>query len=101
MHTDAIGWSSSGSVRLLDQAALPTELRYLEADSVEAMAEAIRALRVRGAPLICIASAMGWAAEAAASVFPQSGGLTGAWLDAAAARLASARPTAVNLGWAV
>src|SRR5574341_484767 len=99
MRTDAIGWSSSGSVRLLDQTALPPELRYLEADSVEAMTEAIRALRVRGAPLIGIAAAMGLAAEAAAVL--ESGGLTGAWLDAAAARLASARPTAVNLGWAV
>ncbi|MBI2616102.1 MAG: S-methyl-5-thioribose-1-phosphate isomerase, partial [Gemmatimonadetes bacterium] len=99
MRTDAIGWSSSGSVRLLDQTALPTEVRYLEADSVEAMVEAIRALRVRGAPLIGIAAAMGLAAEAEQRA--SAAGLTPAWLAAAAAHLASARPTAVNLGWAV
>ncbi len=99
MRTDAIGWGPSGSVRLLDQTVLPGEARYLEIDSVQRMVEAIRTLTVRGAPLIGIAAAMGLAAEAAA--VPASGGLTVTWLDAAAARLASARPTAVNLSWAV
>ncbi|MBI2072741.1 MAG: S-methyl-5-thioribose-1-phosphate isomerase [Gemmatimonadetes bacterium] len=99
VHTDAIGWGPSGWVRVLDQTLLPGEVRYLELHTVDGMVEAIRALRVRGAPLIGIAAAMALAAEAEqrASV----AGLTPAWLDAAAGRLASTRPTAVNLGWAV
>src|SRR3990172_3438908 len=50
VHTDAIGWGENGVVRVLDQALLPGEVRYLELRSVDAMIEAIRALRVRGAP---------------------------------------------------
>jgi methylthioribose-1-phosphate isomerase len=96
MHTDAIGWTESGAVRLLDQTRLPGETRYLEIASVDAMVEAIQSLRVRGAPLIGIAAAMGLAAEAASRR-----ALTPEWLGAAAAKLASARPTAVNLQWAV
>jgi methylthioribose-1-phosphate isomerase len=95
MHTDAIAWGASGSVRLLDQTVLPDQVRYLELDSVDGMVEATRALRVRGAPLIGIAAAMALSAEAA-RVAP-----TAEWLERAAARLAAARPTAVNLGWAV
>jgi methylthioribose-1-phosphate isomerase len=95
MHTDAIGWGASGAVRLLDQVRLPGEVRYLELDSVDGMVEAMRALRVRGAPLIGIAAAMALSAEAARTA------LTAAGLERAAARLAAARPTAVNLGWAV
>ncbi len=96
MHTDAIGWTESGAVRLLDQTRLPRETRYLEIASVDAMVEAIKALQVRGAPLIGIAAAMGLAAEAA-----RQSALNPDWLDAAATRLVSARPTAVNLKWAV
>ena len=47
-----ISWSSAGGIRLLDQTLLPGEERYLTLDSVESVAEAIKALRVRGAPLI-------------------------------------------------
>ncbi|MGH7581008.1 MAG: S-methyl-5-thioribose-1-phosphate isomerase, partial [Gemmatimonadales bacterium] len=54
-----IGWTAGGAIRLLDQTLLPGEERYLELDSVESVAEAIRSLRVRGAPLIGIAAAMG------------------------------------------
>jgi|SRR3990170_94271 len=99
MHTDAIGWGTSGSVRVLDQTVLPGEVRYLELQTVDAMVEAVRVLRVRGAPLIGIAAAMGLAAEAEQRAL--AAGLTPVWLDAAASLLASARPTAVNLAWAV
>jgi methylthioribose-1-phosphate isomerase len=105
VYTDAIDWGKSGAVRLLDQTALPERIRHDEVDSVDGMVEAIRALRVRGAPLIGIAAAMALAAEAAARAeragrAEAAAGLTGEWLDGAAARLASARPTAVNLAWA-
>ena len=54
-----IAWTSAHAVRILDQTRLPLEEAYLELDSVERVAEAIRGLRVRGAPLIGIAAAMG------------------------------------------
>ena len=54
-----ISWTPEGRIRLLDQTLLPSEERYLVLDSVESVAEAIRTLRVRGAPLIGIAAAMG------------------------------------------
>jgi len=101
VHTDAIGWGENGVVRVLDQTLLPGEVRYLELRSVDAMIEAIRALRVRGAPLIGIAAALAMAAEAAGAAEGGGVGLTPAWLNGAASRLASARPTAVNLAWAV
>ena len=54
-----ISWTPSGGIRLLDQTRLPGEERYLELETVDAVAEAISSLRVRGAPLIGIAAAMG------------------------------------------
>ena len=54
-----IAWTPSGGIRLLDQTLLPGEERYLELETVDAVAEAISSLRVRGAPLIGIAAAMG------------------------------------------
>src|SRR3990172_5160048 len=101
VHTDAIGWGENGVVRVLDQTLLPGEVRYLELRSVDAMIEAIRALRVRGAPLIGIAAALAMAAEAAGAAEGGGVGLTPAWLNGAASGLASAPPTAGNLAWAV
>ncbi|GIW51715.1 MAG: methylthioribose-1-phosphate isomerase [Gemmatimonadales bacterium] len=100
VHTYAVAWSEQGNLRLLDQTRLPGETRYLEIDSVEALAEAIGSLRVRGAPLIGIAAAMGLAA-AAKGVLQRGGSLDREWLAAAVAKLQSTRPTAVNLGWAL
>jgi len=94
-------------VRLLDQTALPAEVRWLTITSVDAMIEAIGSLRVRGAPLIGIAAAMGLAAEAARLAGERRHAPDGApwptseWLQAACRRLAAARPTAVNLRHAV
>ncbi|CAN5825758.1 S-methyl-5-thioribose-1-phosphate isomerase [soil metagenome] len=87
-----IGWTPDGHIRVLDQTLLPTEERYLVLDSVESVAEAIRSLRVRGAPLIGIAAAMGVAMAAA-------GGRDR--VRSAAATLGATRPTAVNLHWAL
>ncbi len=99
MDLDVIGWTGDGAVRLLDQTRLPGEERYVEVDTVEEMAEAIGTLRVRGAPLIGIAAAMGLAAAALREA--DRGSLTGAWVEEAAGRLESVRPTAVNLAWAL
>jgi methylthioribose-1-phosphate isomerase len=97
-----ISWTPAGAIRLLDQTLLPAEERYLVLDSVEAVAEAIRTLRVRGAPLIGIAAAMG----VAVAVGQRGGGVGGqsGQLDVvrrAVATLGATRPTAVNLHWAL
>jgi methylthioribose-1-phosphate isomerase len=81
-------------VRLLDQRLLPAEERWLSLASADAVAEAIRSLAVRGAPAIGVAAAYALAAEARRGVSRPA-------LEEAAARLARARPTAVNLAWAV
>jgi methylthioribose-1-phosphate isomerase len=76
---------------LLDQRRLPDEEVVMECRSAAEVAEAIRALAVRGAPAIGIAAAYGYALAAA----------RGEDLEEAARVLASARPTAVNLSWAL
>jgi len=89
-----IAWTPDHAIRILDQTLLPTEERYLDLRSVESVAEAIRTLRVRGAPLIGIAAAMGVTLAAREKHT----------LDAvcsAAAALGATRPTAVNLQWAL
>src|SRR5207244_11520374 len=48
-----------GFVRLIDQTLLPTQLEYRDCRTVEEVWEAIRMLRVRGAPAIGVAAAMG------------------------------------------
>src|SRR5688572_13688914 len=97
-----ISWTPAGAIRLLDQTLLPAEERYLVLDSVDAVAEAIRTLRVRGAPLIGIAAAMG----VTLAVGQRCAGVAGRLeaLDAvrrACAALGATRPTAVNLHWAL
>src|SRR2546426_7590031 len=59
MPVQAIAWTPSGAVRIVDQRALPEAHIERDLESVAAMAEAIRTLQVRGAPLIGIAAAMG------------------------------------------
>lgn len=90
----------NGAVELIDQTLLPGEERWIPIDSVETMREAIQALRIRGAPAIGIAAAYGLAIAAEGSDATTTETLLGD-LRAAGERLESARPTAVNLGWAV
>jgi len=87
-------------VRVLDQRALPEARIERDLESAEAVADAIRHLEVRGAPLIGIAAAMGLVAGTRE--------LRGGAREAFLARLArlvdilgAARPTAVNLRWAL
>lgn len=81
-------------VRLLDQRLLPEAERWLELERADEVVDAIRTLAVRGAPAIGVAAAYALACEARR-------GATADALRAAAARLVAARPTAVNLAWAV
>lgn len=110
MSTDRIDvprpvrWSEDGrAVLLLDQTALPDDVRTVRLGSGEEVAEAIEALRVRGAPAIGIAGAMGLAVEmrrALEELGPDEEALA-ARLDEAKARLERTRPTGRNLGWAL
>ena len=102
-YPEAVRWSpGQRSVDLIDQTELPGRETRLRLDTAESVAEAIGSLRVRGAPAIGVAAALGLAADAVRSA---ESGLTGRALRervaTAGALLAAARPTAVNLSWAV
>src|SRR3989442_12498707 len=59
MPVQAIAWSPSGAVRIVDQRALPEDFATRDLESVAAVADPNRQLPARGAPLIGIAAAMG------------------------------------------
>jgi methylthioribose-1-phosphate isomerase len=102
MTIQAITWSPSGAVRIVDQRALPDTVVHRELETIDDAAGAIRTLQVRGAPLIGIAAAMGLVAglrDARRSVGARDAFL--ARLRKAAACLAETRPTAINLRWAL
>lgn len=82
-------------LRLLDQRALPGDERWLELDEVEAVAQAIENMTVRGAPAIACAAALGLAASA--RHFGDDPAEVRRRIEAACDRLANTRPTAVNL----
>ena len=97
---EVIAWTPDGSLRLLDQTLLPDEIRHLDLKTTDEVIEAIQMLRVRGAPLIGVAAAMGLAVVAGRRA-SSGDALTLDWFNREAERLAAARPTAVNLRWAV
>ena len=88
------------AVVILDQRLLPGEEKYLHLTSAAEMVEAIRTLAVRGAPAIGVAAAFALAQEARGLSRLEPGEFLGRLRQAASA-LRSARPTAVNLAWAV
>ena len=91
-----------GHLDLLDQTRLPGRMEWVSCADVAAVIEAIRSLRVRGAPAIGIAGAYGVAVAAGEAVRRGLGPADArAHVVAAAGEIAAARPTAVNLGWAV
>ncbi len=83
-----------GRLSLLDQQALPGTERWVAGDDPQALIGHIRALRVRGAPAIGVAAALGLASLARQGADAEA-------LRKAATQLRAARPTAVNLMWAV
>ena len=95
---EAIAWSE-GKVILLDQSRLPFEETCLEIADHEAMAQAIREMRVRGAPALGIAAAYGIALAARAAAAQGRAPLAAA--EEAAQALDATRPTARNLRWAI
>jgi len=96
---EAIEWTSAG-LRLLDQRRLPGEEVYLDFGDAAAVAAAIRDMVVRGAPAIGITAAYG----VVLSAQQHSGHSPADWrsrVDQDIQLLAAARPTAVNLVWAL
>ncbi len=91
---------ADGRLRLLDQTRLPAEVTFVDCGDAETVREAIRSLRVRGAPAIGIAAAYGLCL-ATRDAQSQSADRFATRLAEAESRLASARPTAVNLFWAL
>jgi len=85
---------------VVDQTRLPGEIRYVTLQTAAEVARAIRDMLVRGAPAIGVAGAYG-VALAARGLPDLSGGDWLAALEREGALIASARPTAVNLTWAV
>jgi methylthioribose-1-phosphate isomerase len=99
MPFQTVDWVD-GKIRLIDQTRLPDELVYLNISQVDDLAEAICSLRIRGAPAIGVAAALGVALAAKQYIhqvqpdFNQS-------VRQAMDVLGRTRPTAVNLFWAL
>jgi len=95
----AVEWDND-RLKLLDQRYLPLREAYLHCDTVAAVAQAIGDMVVRGAPAIGIAAAYG-VVLAARDRFRADPGRWAQAIEADLALLAAARPTAVNLAWAI
>jgi len=95
----SIVWHN-GTVRMIDQRLLPTEFEMLECKDHEEVAEAIREMAIRGAPAIGAAAAFGMALAAQQCTAKECEEML-THLRAAAETLGAARPTAVNLSWAL
>jgi len=100
----AVAWRD-GRLEIVDQTLLPERLATLELTGVAEMMDALGRLAVRGAPAIGVAGAFGVVLGLAEAGPPRPGpaGLAAARddLERVAATLEGARPTAVNLRWAV
>ncbi len=99
MPVSTITWHN-GKIRMIDQTRLPGELVHLEITQLDVLGEAIKSLRVRGAPALGVAGAFGtllsaqlFHGEDKAAFFTQ--------LERDMKYLRATRPTAVNLGWAL
>jgi methylthioribose-1-phosphate isomerase len=85
---------------MVDQTRLPEEMVILDLNTIEEVAEAIRTMRVRGAPAIGVTAALGLALAARAARSEPPEGFQRR-LTEAVERLRGTRPTAVNLFWAL
>ncbi len=91
---------SDGFVRLIDQTLLPLRLEYRDCRTVEEVWEAIKTLRVRGAPAIGVAAAYG-VVVGMQTIREDNYRLFARRLREVCDYLATSRPTAVNLFWAL
>src|ERR1700733_13840070 len=99
---ETIQWTPEGVV-MIDQTRIPAEETYVTCRDYMQVADAIRTMVIRGAPAIGVAAAMGVAlgvAGADQAISLDTRGLD-THVDKICAELASTRPTAVNLFWAI
>jgi methylthioribose-1-phosphate isomerase len=94
-----IRWTGD-ALELLDQRKLPFHTEYVRCETSDEVAAAIHSLTVRGAPAIGIAAAWG-AVLAGMKIEAADGAEAARKLEAPMQRLNDARPTAVNLAWAL
>ena len=94
------GCAVTGHLVMIDQTLLPSEVRYLECPDVNTVWEAIKMLRVRGAPAIGIAAAYGYVIGLQSANHEDEEEYYQV-AEQTAEHLASSRPTAVNLFWAL
>ena len=99
MPVETVAWKG-GRMRVVDQTLLPGELKYIFCDTVEEVWEAIRHLKVRGAPAIGIAAAFGILVGIRDIRYETTEELESKVREIAD-YLATSRPTAVNLFWAL
>src|SRR5256885_11211181 len=93
-HYRTIWITESGTVRVIDQSRLPFEFATIDLETLADAAHAIKAMVVRGAPLIGATAAYGMALAARSNA-------SDSHLAEAARALQTTRPTAINLAWAV
>ena len=99
MLLEPIRWERN-SIVFIDQTELPARLKYIRCRNLDVLCEAIRKLRVRGAPLIGVSASLGYALAAINSK-AKTFGVLKKDLKVASLRLSKTRPTAVNLFWAL
>ncbi|MCQ6962691.1 S-methyl-5-thioribose-1-phosphate isomerase [Methanolobus chelungpuianus] len=96
-----IDWNdASDSIVMIDQTLLPVEYKVIECNTLSSLCEAIRSLRIRGAPALGAAGAFGIALAASLSSAGNMDDLMRD-LNVAANTIKATRPTAVNLAWGV
>ena len=101
-HPNTLRWAGDalGTLWIIDQTRLPAELREIECRTVQDVWEAVKTLRVRGAPAIGVAAAYGVVLGLQPAVVQEPGAFASA-IEEVADYLATSRPTAVNLFWAL
>ncbi|SNQ59585.1 S-methyl-5-thioribose-1-phosphate isomerase [Candidatus Methanoperedens nitratireducens] len=96
-----IDWDNKkNSIIMIDQTLLPGEYRVIECSTIESLCEAIKSLRVRGAPALGAAGGFGIALAAFKSSASSLEGLMKD-IESAGKTIIATRPTAVNLSWGV
>ena len=101
MPEQTVRWAGGldGHIQIIDQTLLPTEFKVLALQTAEQVWEAIKVLRVRGAPAIGVAAGMGLVLGIRSAPDDEDEVLER--LAKTADYLATSRPTAVNLFWAL
>ena len=102
-NIETLSWQGDrfGTLKMIDQTLLPTETKVIECQNVETVWEAIKMLRVRGAPAIGIAAAYGVCIGLQMLSDDENSTAFRNRINEVVEYLASSRPTAVNLFWAL